>query len=114
MNIVRTTAIGLLLAATSVALSQGPERTIEMQVDGLVCGFCAQGIRKDLTAQASISDVLVDLEHGTVAVALREGRDIDDETLRRSLEKSGFSLKHVRRTSETLAELQSRLDGSAP
>jgi mercuric ion binding protein len=114
MNLVYATVIGLLLLATSAAHAQGPERTIEMQVDGLVCGFCAQGIRKNLTAQASISDVLVDLQRGTVAIALREGQDIDEETLRRSLEKSGFSLRHVRRTSETLADLQLRLDGSVP
>jgi mercuric ion binding protein len=114
MKLVRTTAIALLLVATAGARAQGPERTVEMQVDGLVCGFCAQGIRKNLATQASIEDVLVDLERGMVAIALREGQDIDDETLRRSLEKSGFALRNVRRTSETLAELRSRLDASVP
>lgn len=111
MTPMRIAAAGLLLMATAHAPAQSPQRTIEMRVDGMVCAFCAQGIRKNLAAQAPVEDILVDLERGTVAVALREGQDIDDETLRRSLEKSGFALREVTRTSETLAEVRSRLDG---
>ena len=48
--------------------------TIEMTVNGLVCGFCAQGIEKRLRKFPATADVLVSLEQRLVAVGLPRGR----------------------------------------
>lgn len=101
-----------LLLATFQSPAQNGGRTVEMKVDGLVCAFCAQGIRKNLRAQPSVEDVIVDLEHGVVAVALREGKDIEDETLRTSLTQAGYALRHIERSSEPLGEIRARLAGA--
>ncbi len=88
-------------------------RAIEMKVDGLVCAFCAQGISKKLERMDATADVLVSLENGLVAVALKPGMDLKDEDLRSALTDAGYSLRSIERRSETLAEIRARL-ASAP
>lgn len=87
-------------------------RTIEMKVDGLVCAFCAQGISKKLGKMEATDDVLVSLENGLVAVALKPGKDVNDQDLRDTLTDAGYSLRSIERTSETLADVRARLAGA--
>jgi copper chaperone CopZ len=83
--------------------------TIEMDVNGLVCAFCAQGINKTLRANSATSDVLVSLEKKLVAVSTKEGQDISDDELRRALTNAGYAVKAIRRESETLDDVRARL-----
>ena len=63
-------------AARRLALAAA--KTIEMDVNGLVCAFCAQGIEKTMKALPATEAVFVSLEHRIVAVELKDGSDIDD------------------------------------
>ena len=100
----------LLLLA--IASAQGA--TIEMQVNGLVCAFCAQGIEKQLRKFPATADVIVSLEHKLVAVALKDGQEIPDTELRRALTNAGYTVKAVQRTETPLAELRERLKQGKP
>lgn len=82
-------------------------RTIEMEVDGLVCAFCAQGIEKKLRKEAATEDVYVSLEHRLVAVALKPGQDIADDALKALLTEAGYTVKAVKRSQAPLATLRS-------
>ena len=101
-----TALIALTLATASLA-AEAP-RTIEMQVDGLVCAFCAQGIEKKLRKQEATADVFVSLEHKLVAVALKPDQDIADDALKSLLTEAGYTLKSVKRTDEPIAEIRAR------
>lgn len=83
--------------------------TIEMDVNGLVCAFCAQGISKTLRGFPATSDVVVSLEKKLVAVATKEGQDIPDEELRKALTNAGYEVKAIRREAESLDDVRSRL-----
>lgn len=83
--------------------------TIEMKVYGLVCGFCAQGIDKTLRKNPATADVLVSLEHQTVAVATRAGQDIPDAELTRALTDAGYDVKAITRTRRALDEVRASL-----
>jgi copper chaperone CopZ len=98
-----------LLALTGAASAT----TIEMQVNGLVCGFCARGIEKTLRRNPATEDVFVSLEHKLVAVALHEGDDIADAVLKRALTDAGYDVKSIERTDRPLAELRASLGGKA-
>jgi mercuric ion binding protein len=100
---------GLVALALNAGAAEAP-RTIEMQVDGLVCAFCAQGIEKKLRKQAACADVFVSLEHKLVAVALKPQQDISDESLKSLLTESGYALKSVKRTDEPLPALRARTE----
>jgi mercuric ion binding protein len=80
--------------------------TIEMQVNGLVCGFCAQGIEKTLRKNPATADVFVSLETRLVAIATKDGKDIADNELRKALTNSGYDVKGIARTQNSLASLR--------
>jgi mercuric ion binding protein len=83
--------------------------TIEMTVNGLVCGFCAQGIEKTLRKNPATADVLVSLENRLVAVATKEGQDISDTELRSALTNAGYDVKTIERTQHSMNDLRARL-----
>lgn len=80
--------------------------TIKMRVDGLVCAFCASSIDKKMRSNAATEDVLVSLEHKLVAVALKEGQNISDETLKAQIVDAGYEVKSIERSQESLADLR--------
>lgn len=92
--------LGLLLSVAASAT------TIEMEVNGLVCAFCAQGIEKTLKGFPATDAVLVSLERRLVAVALKDGTDIGDAELRQALTDAGYTVVGIRRTDASLETLR--------
>jgi copper chaperone CopZ len=88
--------------------------TIEMNVNGLVCAFCAQGIEKQLRRFPATADVVVSLEQKLVAVSLKDGQDIPDAELRRALTNAGYTVKAIERTQTPITELRARLKQRKP
>ena len=80
--------------------------TIEMTVNGLVCGFCAQGIEKTLRKNPATDDVLVSLEHRLVAIATKPDADIADDELRRALKDAGYDVTAIAVTDRLLPDLR--------
>jgi copper chaperone CopZ len=99
--------------ALTIALLAAPvlvrAATIEMDVNGLVCAFCAQGISKTLRGFPATADVVVSLEKKLVAVSTKDGADISDEDLRRALTDAGYEVKAIHRETESLDDVRARL-----
>ena len=93
-----------LLAATGARAA-----TIELTVNGLVCGFCAQGIEKTLRRNAATDDVFVSLENRLVAVATKPDTDIADDVLRKALKDAGYDVKAIARTDRSLPTLREQM-----
>lgn len=94
-----------LLLASTLAAAAAP-RSITMQVDGLVCAFCAQGIEKKLKTFPATDGVYVNLEHGLVALGLKPEQDVPDDTLRSTLTDAGYTVKGIARSPKPLAEIE--------
>ena len=105
MKILKT-ALATLLVGFALA---GHAATIEMEVNGLVCAFCAQGIEKKLRAFPATSDVVVSLEERLVAVSTKDGQDISDDELRRALTDAGYTVVGIRRETESIDAVRDRL-----
>ena len=108
-TLLRTFLLIFCLASVSAEAT-----TIEMNVNGLVCAFCAQGIEKQLRKFPATVDVIVSLEQKLVAVALRDGQDIPDAELRRALTNAGYTVKSIERTETPIADVRERLKQSKP
>jgi len=103
----------LYLSIALLPLASGAQAaTIEMTINGLVCGFCAQGIEKTLRKNPSTADVLVSLENRLVAVATKEGADIPDGDLKKALTNAGYDVKAIQRTDNSLDALRAKLKAS--
>lgn len=99
-----------ILSAVLVSIAAtAPAATIEMDVNGLVCAFCAQGIEKKLRAFEATDDLVVSLEQRLVAVSTKPGQDIGDDVLRTTLTDAGYTVKAIRRSDEPLAAVRERL-----
>ena len=98
----------LLVAALTSALANA--ETIELTVNGLVCGFCAQGIEKTLKKNPATVDVFVSLEEKLVAVSIAEGQDIPDAELKQALTDSGYEVKSIQRTETPIADIRARIE----
>lgn len=107
MKLIQSIAFSLLIGISALASA----KTIEMDVNGLVCAFCAQGIQKTLKAFPATQDVYVSLENRIVAVELKEGTDIDDATLRKAITDSGYTVVAIRRTGDSLDAIRKRVAG---
>jgi mercuric ion binding protein len=99
----KKTLIAFVLALAALPLQA---KTIKMEVNGLVCAFCAQGIDKKLRTFAPTRDVFVSLEKRLVAVALKDGQDIPDATLTASLKESGYDVVGIARVDDTLDKVR--------
>ncbi len=107
MKLINTLVLFLLLGFSSLVSA----KTIEMDVNGLVCAFCAQGIQKTLKAFPAAEAVYVSLENRIVAVQLKDGSDIDDATLRKAITDSGYTVVAIRRTDTSLDDIRKRVKG---
>jgi copper chaperone CopZ len=99
----------LLLIPALLAAIGAHAATIELTVNGLVCGFCAQGIEKTLRRNAATDDVFVSLENRLVAVATKPDADIPDEVLRKALQDAGYDVKAIARTDRSLQSLREQM-----
>lgn len=102
MKIIKTLTVAALLALSSVVSAE----TIEVEVNGLVCAFCAQGIEKTLRAFPATDDVFVSLEHRLVAVALKPGQTLDEAALKKAITEAGYTAVAVTYSDTPLADLK--------
>src|SRR4051812_15578424 len=70
---------------------------VKVTVNGMVCGFCAQGITKKFKAQDSVSTVDVQLSNKLVLIDLKEGKSLADEMIQKILNDSGYSVEKIER-----------------
>jgi len=105
MNRLKVLLFTLLLGVSSLASA----KTIEMDVNGLVCAFCAQGIEKTLKGFPATQAVFVSLEDRIVAVQLKDGTDIEDATLRKAITDAGYTVVAIRRTDQSLDAIRKRV-----
>jgi cation transport ATPase len=105
-RILMTLALSMLVSLRVVADS---DSIIEMEVHGMVCAFCAQGISKKLGNIEAVDDLFVNLNHGLVAIALKPGQDIPDNVLRSAIIDVGYSVNNIDRRVGTLTELRAQI-----
>ena len=110
MKLISRVLISLMIMATASVQAA----TIEMNVNGLVCAFCAQGIEKQLRKFPATADVVVSLEQKLVAVGLKDGQDIPDAELLRALTNAGYTVKAIQRTETPIADLRERVKQIKP
>lgn len=96
------TLIAALLLAVAGHVAAAENRTIRMEVNGLVCAFCAHGIQKALEKHEAAGEVFVDLEDRLVAVELKDGGDISDADLETALTEAGYTVVSIARGNETI------------
>ncbi len=84
-------------------------KTIEMEVNGLVCAFCAQGIEKTMRKFPATEDVVVSLENKLVAISLKNGQDISDAQLKKAITDAGYTMVGIKRSEKTIGDIRTKV-----
>lgn len=73
------------------------EDTIQIKANGLICDFCARALEKMFGQRDDVAGIDVDLDKGTVTVAMKPGQTLDDETLKQLITDSGYNVTDIKR-----------------
>jgi len=84
--------------------------SIEVEVNGLVCAFCAQGITSAFSKEPQTQEVLVSLEHRLVAIELKPGTDMSDDRVTEVLVDAGYDVVGMKRTQRSVAMIRETMD----
>jgi mercuric ion binding protein len=71
---------------------------IFVEVKGVVCSFCAQGISETVKKRAEVETVSVDIETGDVTIVTKGGQTLDDKTVEKLIEDAGYEISSIRRS----------------
>lgn len=88
--------LGLLIFfvfCISNAYAKGKEITID--VKGMVCSLCAQGIEKKLSAEPAVETVKVSLKNKQVTLVLKDGKELSDRQIKQILKDAGYSVSEI-------------------
>mgnify|MGYP003387690063 CR=1 FL=1 len=84
----------LLIVMTTSAQAD----TIKVSVNGLVCSFCATGIKKTFAGEAAVADTQVDLDAKLVTIVTKQGQTLDDATITKLITNAGYTITNITRT----------------
>jgi copper chaperone CopZ len=72
---------------------------ININVNGMVCDFCAQSIEKVFMKRIEVKGINVNLEDQKVVIYLDKETDIEDATISTIFEDAGYSVETINRNS---------------
>jgi mercuric ion binding protein len=88
------TSIGLIVSVASA------QEIATLQVSGVVCSFCAQGIQKRFKQTGIVKSVNVDLDKHEVSLEFIENKTLTDAEISSLLESAGYNLLKVERSNK--------------
>lgn len=71
---------------------------VEVKAYGLVCDFCANAIEKVFMRKDEVSGIDVSLEKHQILIALKEGKELNDEEITKLVTDSGYNVKEINRS----------------
>ncbi len=83
-----------LLFAPLPALAQ---EHVVVTVKGMVCSFCAQGLKKTFKKKSEVEKIEIDLEGKTVTIDFAAGKNLDDKELDELIRDSGYDVLRIDR-----------------
>lgn len=70
---------------------------ITVAVKGMVCSFCAQGIKKTFTRKDGVESVDVDLDKKIVTITTKQGETLSDTEVKESIVDAGYEVVSIDR-----------------
>lgn len=89
--------IAVIAIATIPSLAMAEE--IRVNVNGMVCSFCAQGIKKTFGKLAEVESVSPDLENKLVIIVTKKDQLLADEKIKELIKDAGYDVTKIERVS---------------
>ncbi len=85
-------------------------QTIKANVNGMVCAFCAQGIEKKMRALSQTKDVYVNLKQRLVAVEVKDGQTLSNDTIKDIVKKAGYEVTSIEMSEHPVAHIKMEME----
>lgn len=72
---------------------------IKINVNGMVCDFCAQSIEKVFMKRDEVKGINVNLENQKVIIYLKKGTNIKNKVISIIFEDAGYTIEKIKRIS---------------
>lgn len=72
-------------------------KEINVDVNGLVCEFCAVTIEKNFKKKDEIKEVKVDLDQKKVFLTFKDGKDLSDKIIKDTIVNNGYNVVKINR-----------------
>ena len=92
----------IFFSMNSYALTQ------KIEILGMVCAFCAQGIEKSFSIDENIKDVFVNLENYFVVIESRDGKSIDEKYITTIITDAGYDVQKIEVVSDSVSEIREK------
>ncbi|MDZ4786664.1 MAG: cation transporter [bacterium] len=83
----------LFMAIPTLSFSE----EIKITVKGMVCSFCAQGIKKTFGKMDNIKNINVDLDKKIVTIEIDDLKPLSDEEIKNIITDSGYDVFTIER-----------------
>lgn len=94
----KITVVTLFLTAFSYTANAADNTTqIKVNVNGMVCDFCAQGLQKTFGKRDEVTKIDVDLDNQLITINLKPGQNIEDSKLSELILGNGFDVVEINR-----------------
>ena len=84
--------------------------TQRVEVMGMVCAFCAQGIEKSLQTIKDVNDVYVNLDNYFVIIESKNTVGIPDEMIKNIIVDAGYDVKKIETINASVKEIRAEYE----
>ena len=92
----------LLFSLNSYAVTQ------KIEVLGMVCAFCAQGIDKSFKSEKNVTDIFVSLKNNFVAIESTDENGINEKLITTIITEAGYDVQKIEVISDSVSQIRSK------
>ena len=73
------------------------KNSVNVDVNGMVCDFCARALEKVFSEKQEVAAIDVDLDNGKISINFNEGASLDDSLIQKLVTNSGYDVVKIKR-----------------
>ena len=73
------------------------KNSVNVDVNGMVCDFCARALEKVFSEKQEVAAIDVDLDNGRISINFNNGADLEDSMIQKLVTNSGYDVVKINR-----------------
>lgn len=73
------------------------KESVSVKVNGMVCSFCSQGIKKKFEGEKAVEKVEVNLDEKWVKLDLKDKQKLEDDKIKSLITEAGYNTVSIER-----------------
>ena len=73
------------------------KNSVNVEVNGMVCDFCARALEKVFLFIQEVAAIDVDLDNGKISINFNDGANLEDSTIQKLVTNSGYDVVKINR-----------------